>query len=194
MKTRLFAALLATLVGCGSSKPAPAPTMPAPAPEAMAPAPAPEAAPDPNRPKPAYGTYGFDAAGMDKSVAPGMSFFQYTDGTWLKNTPIPEDKSNYGQFGILEDKAQELTRGLLEAASGAPGTNGQKLADYYKTFMDEAAIEALGSKPIQGDLAAIAKIKDSNGLVLAFAASARRLNRGAPFLTVVNQDEREPDK
>ena len=44
--------------------------------------------------KPTYGTYGFDTAGMDASVKPGDDFYEYANGTWLKNTPSPADKSN----------------------------------------------------------------------------------------------------
>src|SRR5262245_58622729 len=46
--------------------------------------------------KPEIGTWGFDIAGMDTKVSPGASFYQYGNGGWLKNTPIPDDKSNYG--------------------------------------------------------------------------------------------------
>jgi predicted metalloendopeptidase len=50
--------------------------------------------------KPEIGTWGFDTAGMDTSVAPGASFYQYANGKWLKSTPIPSDKSNYGMFTV----------------------------------------------------------------------------------------------
>ena len=201
MKTRLFAVILATTAGCGS-KPA-ATTTPPPAPEtastAPAPAPAP-AAPDPSRPKPEIGAWGFDIGGMDTSVSPGESFYRYAGGKWLAATEIPADKAAYGMFTVLADRSDERTRKIVEGASGPPGSNGQRIADYYKTFMDEAAIEAKGLSPIQPELDKIAKIKDQNGLVLAFASASRRLGgRGggggtSPFRTVVSQDAREPDK
>src|SRR5947209_20214770 len=53
--------------------------------------------------RPQYGTFGFDIAGMDRSVAPGDNFYQYANGTWAKNTPIPPDKSSYGSFNVLDD-------------------------------------------------------------------------------------------
>jgi putative endopeptidase len=43
----------------------------------------------PSAPKPQYGAFGFDSAGMDTSVAPWNDFFDYANGTWAKNTPIP---------------------------------------------------------------------------------------------------------
>ena len=197
MKTRLFAMVLATMAGCGS-KPA-ATTTPPPEVASPAPDPAP-AAPAANRPKPEIGAWGFDLAGMDASVAPGASFYKYANGKWLTATQIPADKAEYGMFGALADKSDDRTRQIVESASGPAGSDGQRIADYFKTFMDEAAIEAVGLAPIQPDLDRIARIKDTGGVVLAFAAASRRLGgRGGgggttPFRTVVGQDAREPDK
>ena len=42
---------------------------------------------------PSYGAWGFDLAGMDKSVKPGDDFFRHVGGTWMKNNPIPGDRS-----------------------------------------------------------------------------------------------------
>jgi putative endopeptidase len=61
------------------------------------------AAEAPAAPKPQYGTVGFDLAGMDRSVLPGDNFYQFANGTWAKNTPIPPDKANYGAFNFLDD-------------------------------------------------------------------------------------------
>jgi hypothetical protein len=36
---------------------------------------------------------GIDVAGIDPSVAPGDDFFRYANGTWIKNTEIPADRS-----------------------------------------------------------------------------------------------------
>jgi len=189
----MFAVTLATLAGCGSSKPA-ASQATSPATESQtvvkpaAPATATQA-----RPKPEIGAWGFDAAGMDRSVAPGASFYQYANGTWLKTTQIPADKADYGNFTVLSDRSEQRTREILETANGPLGSDGQRIGDYYKTFMDEAAIEAIGLAPIKPQLDAIAKIKDVNGVVLSFAASSRRLVT-SPFRTSVVQDEREPEK
>src|SRR3546814_13508775 len=60
--------------------------------------------------KPTYGSYGFDSAGMDKSVTPGDDFYDYANGAWTKNTPIPADKSNYGAFNTLDHLSRERTK------------------------------------------------------------------------------------
>jgi putative endopeptidase len=189
----MFAVTLATLAGCGSSKPsATPPTTPAPESEAAVDPPAPAPA-EPARPRPEIGAWGFDATGMNTSVAPGASFYQYANGTWLKTTQIPADKADYGMFTVLADRSEERTKAILESATGPDGSNGQRIGDYYKTFMDEAAVEAAGLTPIKAELAAIDKIKDLNGVVLAFAASSHRLGT-SPFRTNIVQDERDPEK
>ena len=192
MNTRLLAMTLATLAGCGSSTPAPTPPTP-PAPEVATAEPAPPPAPPaPPKPKAEIGAWGFDAAGMDKSVAPGESFYRYANGTWLKTTQIPADKSNYGMFTVLADRSEERTKALVESANGPLGTDAQRIGDYYKSFMDEAAIETLGAAPLKPQLDAIAAIKDVNGLLLQFAAVSRRLGR-PPLRFGVSQDDRDPE-
>jgi putative endopeptidase len=196
VQIRLLAMSLATLAGCGS-KPAAPPTAPtAPEPQS-APAPAPEPVQamtpaDPARPKAEIGAWGFDATGMDKSVAPGASFYQFANGTWEKTTEIPADKAEYGMFGALADRSDERTKQILEAAAGAPGTDEQRIGDYYKTFMDEAAVEAKGTAPVKSELDQIAKIKDVHGLVLAFAANLRG-GVTSPFRCRIGQDRKDPE-
>src|SRR5690242_7190040 len=67
----------------------------------------------PPAPKAELGSFGFDAAGMDRSVAPGDNFYEFANGTWAKNTTIPADKSNYGMFVELQDRSQQRVRDLL---------------------------------------------------------------------------------
>ena len=189
MKPRLFAVFLA-MAGCGSNRPAATP--PLAQPETTTPAPAAAAAPV-SAPKAQIGPWGFDLAGMNPTVAPGASFFQYADGRWLASTQIPADKSNYGMFSVLTDLSNERTREIIEAASGAPGSDGQRIGDYYKTFMDEAAIEAKGTAPVQPWLDDIAAIKSPAGVVLQLARRSR-LGASSPLNTIVGQDDREPEK
>lgn len=94
--------------------------------------------------KPAYGTFGFDEAGMDKTVQPGDNFYNYASGTWTKNTPIPEDKSNYGAFNILSDLSESRTREILDGVATDPNS---KIGVAYATYLDRAAIDTKGLAP-----------------------------------------------
>lgn len=126
----LFGALVVgtALASCAGQTPPPAPAVETPAAIVEAPEPAPPA------PKAAIGTFGFDTAGMDRSVQPGDDFYEYSNGTWAKNTTIPSDKSNYGMFTGLADLSQQRVRDLLEATKDDPNS---KIGTAYLSFLDE---------------------------------------------------------
>lgn len=109
-------------------------------------------------PRPVLGNYGVATENMDTSVKPGDNFFKYVNGTWLKNTQIPDDKSNYGSFTILADLSDERVKGIIEKAAlkDAPvGSEEQKIGDFYQAYMDVDTIDAAGLSPVQSDLAKI---------------------------------------
>jgi hypothetical protein len=94
---------------------------------------------------------GIDTAGMDRSVRPQDDFFRFVNGVWVDKTPIPADRSSYGTFAELRDRAQEAVRGILEAAAvtpNAPGSIAQKVGGFYKSFVDDARVESLGIQPL----------------------------------------------
>ena len=112
---------------------------------------------------PTLGSFGVALDNMDKTVKPGDNFFNYVNGTWLKNTEIPADKSNYGSFNILADLSNERVKAIIEEASAknaAKGTEEQKIGDFYAAFMDVEAIEAAGLAPVQADIDRIRSVKD----------------------------------
>jgi len=111
--------------------------------------------------------HAIDLGGMDHAVVPGDDFFNYANGTWIKNTPIPPDRSNYGLGAVLVEKTNAQVRDLIQdAAKGkaAPGSDAQRVGDYYASYMDEAGIEAKGLAPLKPELDRIAAIKDSKAL------------------------------
>jgi len=109
--------------------------------------------------KPSIGTWGFDTAGMDTSVKPGDDFFEYVGGTWIKNTEIPADKTSYGSFVMLHDKAEADVKATVEEnakLTHEPGSAGQKVGDFYNAFLNTDLIEQKGLDPAKADLDAIA--------------------------------------
>jgi putative endopeptidase len=102
---------------------------------------------------------------MDASILPGNNFFQYANGGWLKATEIPADQAGWGVDALLAEEAARHTSELLEAAGKAPaGTDARRAGDFYASYMDEPAIEALGLAPLQPALGRIASVKDKKGL------------------------------
>jgi putative endopeptidase len=106
---------------------------------------------------PKYGTWGFDATGMDLSVKPGDDFFRYANGKWADRTEIPSDRTRYGNFDQLAELSENRLHAILEdAASGKiSDPDASKVAAAYASFMDEALAEQLDAKPIARELAEI---------------------------------------
>jgi predicted metalloendopeptidase len=108
-----------------------------------------------------------DLEGMDRGVPPGNDFFKFANGTWLKKTEIPPDRSSYGVWSVLIEQAQQRTRDLLMAAAAgksAAGSDERKIGDYYGTYLDEAAVESRGTAPLTEPLQKIAAIADRRAL------------------------------
>ena len=182
MKSKLFLlAGTALLAGCATNEAV------APAPVAVVEAPPPPAAP---APKPEIGTYGFDVTGMDTSVLPGNNFYQHANGAWVRNTPIPADKSNYGMFTKLDDLSKERTRAIIEESAEDPAS---KIGIAYNAYLDQPAIEAKGLSPIEPWLSEVRALS-SKADYPALAARADRMGIGGPFAAFVNLDDKQNDQ
>ena len=111
---------------------------------------------------------GISVANLDRSVSPCDNFFQFASGTWLKNNPIPAAETRWGAFNELADRNQAVERRILEKSAAnrtaKPGTNEQKVGDFYATAMDSMAIERAGLKYLQPRLNQISAITDLAGM------------------------------
>ncbi len=120
--------------------------------------------------------HGIAVANIDPAVKPGDDFYRYANGRWIARTEIPPDRAGIGVFAILADRSSKNVAAIIEEAakSKAPnGSNARKIADLYNAFMDEAAIEARGLKPLEPQLAAIAAIHDRRDLAVALGKTLR---------------------
>ena len=138
---------------------------------------------------PAYGIYGFDEHGMDREARPGDDFSRYTNGNWKASTPIPSDKASFGMINVLEDLSRERTREILDEARKDPSN---KIGAAYSSYMDGAAVEAAGLKPITPWLRQIRNLRSKAGLA-PLMAKANRNGVAGPFRLYVGQDDKNPD-
>jgi putative endopeptidase len=114
----------------------------------------------------------FDTARMDTGTMACDNFFQYVNGTWLKNTEIPADRSSTGSFQLLGDRNTDVLHDILENAAKTKSSKGsdlQMIGDFYSTCMDEAGIEAYGLKGLDPFFKQVDGIKDSKGLMKTIA-------------------------
>lgn len=119
---------------------------------------------------------GISKAAMDTSVNPGDDFYAYANGNWQKTTEIPADRSSIGAFYIAFLETEKRNRELVEAilkGKPAEGSNEARIAAFYNAYMDTAAIDAAGMKPVEADLARFATISDKAGLAKVLGEQAR---------------------
>ena len=133
-----------------------------------------------NAAAPAAETHGIVVANMDRSVKPGDDFYRYANGSWISRTEIPPDRRYIDPNGLDFDDSNDLTRkriaGLIEEATktNAPaGSNARKIADFYRSYMDQATIEAKGLAPLRQQLDAMAAIRNKHDLARALGESLR---------------------
>ena len=168
MISRLIAlASAAALTACAGSSPKPAAT-----------APAPVVAPEPQLKS------GLDLTGFDRSIRPQDDLYRFVGGAWLAKTEIPNDRSNYGSFAILDDQAQEEVKQLIVAASTQAnrptGSNAQKVGDFYLAYMDISRAESLGISPLKDELARIDAIATPRD-VARYIGYSQRIGVAQPF-------------
>jgi putative endopeptidase len=145
--------------------------------------------------KPQIAPWGFDLSGMDRSVRPGDDFYRYSNGTWMRKTPIPSDRSSWGPFFILRAKAEADVKAIVQDLAMQPHPDGsieQKIADSFTSYTNTAAIEKADLAPVRSDLAAIAGARtheDVAGLMARPDISA-----GGPLAFNIWPDDRNPDR
>ncbi|MFT8345168.1 M13 family metallopeptidase [Gluconobacter oxydans] len=140
--------------------------------------------------------WGFDEAGMNRAVQPGDNFFEYANGTYLKNLKIPGDMSSYGPFRILYELSLSRQKTILDEAAkksvDQPTDDMGKIGTYYASFLDQKAVDRLGAKPLAADLETIRNVNDGKGLAAAFGSSLKSM-AFTTFQIGVEQDQKDPE-
>ncbi|MDP3300073.1 MAG: peptidase M13, partial [Phenylobacterium sp.] len=103
------------------------------------------------------GVWGFDRTGMNPSVRPGADFFLHANGGYVDALEIPADRSRFGTFDALHELSVERMRVVLERSAADTAATGDEalIGAFYRSFMDEAAVDALGAQTLAADLAKV---------------------------------------
>ncbi|MEX1191050.1 MAG: M13 family metallopeptidase [Brumimicrobium sp.] len=119
--------------------------------------------------------YSIETEYLDKSVKPQDDFFQFANGTWVKNHPVPASESRWGSFNELDKankvKLTEILNDALESEA-EKGTDLQIIGDYYASMKNMDVRNELSFKPIMSFLSSIVKIQSKDEL----ASIASRLH------------------
>ncbi len=132
---------------------------------------------------------------MDTTVRPQDDFFEYANGAWIKNNPIPAEESSWGIGKMVQEDIYKKLISINEKAmeaKAAEGTTDQKIGDFWFSAMDTTKIEQAGLSPLQPTLDKLNGITDSKAL-LTFALELQRKGVSAFFSNFVTQDAKRSD-
>lgn len=104
---------------------------------------------------------------MDKSVRPQDDFYNYVNGNWMKTVEIPADRARWGSFDELRENTDVATLKILSESlqqTHGKGTDGQKIADLYKSYTDFDARDKAGIEPIKPILQKVDAIRNLEDL------------------------------
>lgn len=133
---------------------------------------------------------------MDTTVVPGNDFTAYVNGTWMKNTKIPSDKAAYGVGSMVNDKAQEDVKAIIENAAKAKAKDGseeQKIGDYYESYMNMKVRDSIGLSPLTAEFKKIDALTGTKDLA-GYFAYANKTGVKIPFSIGVIEDFKDPKK
>ena len=143
-----------------------------------------------------FGTWGFDVAGMDRSVKPGDDFFRYVNGKWAASTQIPPDRTRFSSFELLRDLSEVRVRAILDRwalAKLQAGSDEAKVAALYRSYLDETTVEKLDAKPIEAHLAAVRKAETHADIARLTARTTSSFGR--PLVNAsVSDDAKNPER
>ena len=136
---------------------------------------------------------GIDPKGFDKTVRVQDDLFLHVNGEWLKHTPIPSDKSNYGTIIELSDDSQSRLREIVEEAAqqvNEKGSDAQRVGDFYRSYLNENKIEQLGIKPLRSELAKLDELASKTDVVRHFGY-LQTVGVGTPIGFFVDLDDKD---
>jgi putative endopeptidase len=114
--------------------------------------------------------------------------YRHFNGGWLKTAVIPADRATDGAFMALRVQSEARVREIIEGATGSD--EATKISNIYKSFMDAAAVNAMGSSPIAGELAQVDSISTLTDFVSTFSKLEARGTSGI-FGTFIYADMKD---
>lgn len=140
--------------------------------------------PSPEKPKT------FDTTYIDSTVRPHDDFYQFANGSWMKNNPVPEGETRWGSFNEVSLRNNEILIKILKDAANntnaVKGSIDQLLGDYYYSITNYTKRNGDRIKPIQPELDQIKAITKDQ--FAGFIASLHQKGINPLFELAVNED------
>ena len=123
---------------------------------------------------------------MDTTVSPREDFYNYVNGSWMRNTEIPGDRTSWGGFGVLRKATDDDVLAIISEAKAsgkyAADTDQAKAIALYEAYLDTTARNSLGVAPLADGLEeidAIRTVADVQAIMQNLESRA-----SAPFLGI----------
>lgn len=133
---------------------------------------------------------------LDTTTSPAQDFFQYANGGWIKNNPIPADQSSWSIGHLVNEENIKRLREISEKAAAttnaSAGSADQMIGDFWSSGMDTAKIEKDGLKYLQPYIDKIDAIKDLPSL-MALVTELKSIGSSTFFSDFVGQDDKNSD-
>ena len=132
----------------------------------------------------------------DTTVNPSEDFFNFANGGWFKNHPIPSSEKSNGIFRMIQDTINNQVKSICikSAEANAPkGSNKQKIGDFYASGLDSVAIDKAGITPLKNEITKINSIKDISSL-LETMGHLHTIGASPAFNFYVGQDDKISSK
>ncbi len=143
-------------------------------------------------PPPEHGVFKED---IDTKVDACTNFFDYANGAWRAANPIPGSMQRWSRRWAAGEQSKEQVRALLDDESKRKdwpkSSIDQQISDFYISCMDQAGVDALGTKPIRPLLNEIHAIRTHVDLQKTIA-DLHELQMYAPFGVASVSDNHNP--
>lgn len=134
-----------------------------------------------------------DLSARDLNISPAQNFFEYANGTWLKNVKIPPDKTAWGSFTEVRDKSLDNMKFILDSClnlkNPKKGSIEQQVGDLYASALDSNAINKAGIQPLKPFIDQVNQIKTLPELV-SFISTQYAKGRRFLFSFYVGPDDK----
>ena len=106
---------------------------------------------------------------IDTTIKAQNDFFEYANGRWFKQNPIPASEQSNGIFQLIQDTINTQIRKICESSANISnveqGSNKQKIGDFFYSGMDSVTLNKRGISDLKNDFITIDKIKDLKAVI-----------------------------